>query len=1108
MSDSGKAVFLSYASQDAEAARRIADALRAAGVEVWFDQSELVGGDAWDAKIRRQIKECALLIPIISANTQARTEGYFRLEWRLADQRTHLMAKGRPFLLPVVIDDTRDAEAQVPDSFTEVQWTKAPGGEVPSVFAARVQRLLRGEPAAPTSHLDTPSVSGNPTRGPNRAWLIPAVAGFLGVIALALWQPWRKEPSPRGEEKPAGRPAAPVSEARKLAQQALQLLEDPNFTRETSWLADELCERALKLDSGDAEVWAVAAFASINLHSNTYDPTNARREKARTQAERAYQLDPRSVQAGLALARYHRNFGERAEARRRLLELHERAPDHQEVLVSLISATDIDAEAEQYLEKLRQLPRGNALRIALWFRIVRLRGETRLAEAERIAEELLADTVIVRGGHYEKLHLLMRGWHDLTTAEAFIEKLPARFRQEPAFGSAIAHYWLWRGDAEKILRALADVPQDYFEEYAAREAKGLHAGWAHTLAGRATAAQAEWRSALALVEERLQADSRSFSLLGQRAHLLALTGQKDAAREAWRLRVELGGESSRPGIEQEITYLAALGDEEAAAAILERAWPTLPKGRVLWVYPQLRHHPAFAALRRDARVQKILDETEAWLRDLKRQSAGSTSAMAPAPVDQKSVAVLAFANLSDDKGSEYFSDGISEELLNVLAKVPGLKVSARTSAFYFKGRNTPIPEIAKQLGVAYVVEGSVQRAGDRVKITAQLIKAADGFHVWSNSFTRDMKDIFAVQDEIAAKIATSLTDKLGMNLPVSAKTTPEAYTLYLQARSTLAKRGVPNLREAVRMFDRVIAMDPEYLPARSGLAISLSLIPAWSRSLALGESLDMINRARREARLVIERQPGNAEAWSALGYILSIYDWRWEEAAEAIARSLALAPNDAEILNFAGDYYRMVLADPQVVEAEKRAMELNPLQSVNHTDLSVCYIAVRQYELAIEPGRRGISIAPELVENYEYLLRPLGLLKRFEEMRAVLAEARSVAPGNSALLANMEILAAIYEGRNAEALQLLDEFRPHVEQGGYSPAEYGSHYLRLGQPEKAVPWLLRGAKGHDLSLIDPTIVDLDLVAANPMTRVVLEEPGLKELMEVRGRHARAAKTRK
>ena len=137
MSDANKAVFLSYASQDADAARRICEALRAAGVEVWFDQSELRGGDAWDAKIRRQIKECALFVPVISANTQARREGYFRLEWKLAAQRTHLMADDTPFLLPVVIDDTRDAEALVPAEFRAVQWTRLAERNPPFCFPGK-----------------------------------------------------------------------------------------------------------------------------------------------------------------------------------------------------------------------------------------------------------------------------------------------------------------------------------------------------------------------------------------------------------------------------------------------------------------------------------------------------------------------------------------------------------------------------------------------------------------------------------------------------------------------------------------------------------------------------------------------------------------------------------------------------------------------------------------------------------------------------------------------------------------------------------------------------------------------------------------------------------
>src|SRR3954470_16876278 len=147
MSDSGKAVFLSYASQDADVAKRICDALRAAGVEVWFDQSELVGGDAWDAKIRDQIKSCTLFLPVISASTNARREGYFRREWKLAVDRTHDMDEALPFLVPLVIDETTDAGAFVPEKFRAVQWTRLPGGEATPAFCARVKQRLAGETA-------------------------------------------------------------------------------------------------------------------------------------------------------------------------------------------------------------------------------------------------------------------------------------------------------------------------------------------------------------------------------------------------------------------------------------------------------------------------------------------------------------------------------------------------------------------------------------------------------------------------------------------------------------------------------------------------------------------------------------------------------------------------------------------------------------------------------------------------------------------------------------------------------------------------------------------------------------------------------------------------
>ena len=221
MAEPSRAVFLSYASQDADAARRLCEALRSAGIEVWFDQSELRGGDAWDQKIRRQIRDCALFLPIISANTQARTEGYFRLEWRLADQRTHLMGKSRAFLVPVCVDDTPDAEADVPDSFSAFQWTRLKGGEIPPSFVERVCGLtssgagavarapahtvaepevlangsLRGQPRAPAE-----SKTGRTGRFRVLKLAIPAV--LLTIAGLALIPPWQKKEHARNDLLP------------------------------------------------------------------------------------------------------------------------------------------------------------------------------------------------------------------------------------------------------------------------------------------------------------------------------------------------------------------------------------------------------------------------------------------------------------------------------------------------------------------------------------------------------------------------------------------------------------------------------------------------------------------------------------------------------------------------------------------------------------------------------------------------------------------------------------------------------------------------------------------------------------------------------------------
>jgi hypothetical protein len=186
------AVFLSYASQDADAARRICEALRAAGVEVWFDQSELRGGDSWDQKIRRQIRECTLFIPVISANTQSRPEGYFRREWKLAVERTHDMADHVAFLVPVALDATPDRDAHVPERFRDVQWTRLPNGETPPEFAERVKALAGGEPPGVADRrVEAPVAPATAALRRPSQWkgLLPVAACILVGAAVFYWAP-------------------------------------------------------------------------------------------------------------------------------------------------------------------------------------------------------------------------------------------------------------------------------------------------------------------------------------------------------------------------------------------------------------------------------------------------------------------------------------------------------------------------------------------------------------------------------------------------------------------------------------------------------------------------------------------------------------------------------------------------------------------------------------------------------------------------------------------------------------------------------------------------------------------------------------------------------
>jgi TolB-like protein len=308
----------------------------------------------------------------------------------------------------------------------------------------------------------------------------------------------------------------------------------------------------------------------------------------------------------------------------------------------------------------------------------------------------------------------------------------------------------------------------------------------------------------------------------------------------------------------------------------------------------------------------------------------------PAPqgqADAHSIAVLPFVNMSADPAQEFFSDGIAEELLNQLAQSPDLMVAARTSAFQFKGRNLDIADIGRKLNVAHVLEGSVRKEGTRLRITAQLIKVATGFHLWSQTFERDAADVFKVQDEISTAIAKALEAKLSGRtasaaLPRTAD--PAAYDDYLQARTLVAHRLGDSIPQAIAAYDRAIARDPSYSAAHSGRAFALLLAPIYTGSMTVAQAVALAFAGSEQA---LGLDGGNAEAHLVRGTVHSI---RFEEVAARtdFDRALALAPGSVDVLNFAGDNFEHT-ANLRAAERMKRqAMALDPLSFVHPMDLA------------------------------------------------------------------------------------------------------------------------------------------------------------------------------
>jgi len=659
VSETPKAAFLSYASEDAVAARRICDALRAGGIEVWFDQSELRGGDAWDTAIRKQIKACSLFVPVISRNTHAREEGYFRLEWKLAVDRSHLMTGSKTFLMPVVVDDTRDNDENVPDRFRELQWTRLPGGETPPAFVERVRRLLAPSevtPAAPAQASAGPAAAVQP---------VPVAGGRAGPKRYAL------------------------------------------------------------------------------------------------------------------------------------------------AIVALLIA-------------------------------------------------------IVAVGY---------------------------------------------------------------------------------------------------------------------------------------IAIEKSGLSKR----------SAVAESPAPAAHTE-------------------------------------------------PSAGGV-------VSAKSIAVLPFVDMSEKHDQEYFSDGLSEELIDVLTQVPGLRVPARTSSFSFKAKAVTVGEIGHVLGVTHVLEGSVRKAGNRLRITAQLVRADDGSHEWSQTYDRDIRDVFAVQDDIARSVAQQLRITLitGGNPAAAQNVSPEAHNLYLQARFRAQLENPADLDAAVDLYERAIASAPRYAMAWAWLSF------CQTRRIANGETSEATFRSAKEtAKKATELDPDLAEGYVAGAIATLQHSLDWSTSGHLLGQALAKDPNNALALQLQGHLTQAIGSIADAERYMRRAVELDPLNPLPRR-----YLA----RIVLNAGRPAESAAilrQAIDENKNFPAL------HFELARALLASGK---PADAATTYEAEPseswrrlglpIAYHVTHRDALAQTALADLLHNSAGSEFQVAEA---YAMFGQRDLAFEWLDHAWERHDAGLMyvrrDPQLTSL------------------------------------
>jgi TolB-like protein/Flp pilus assembly protein TadD len=466
------------------------------------------------------------------------------------------------------------------------------------------------------------------------------------------------------------------------------------------------------------------------------------------------------------------------------------------------------------------------------------------------------------------------------------------------------------------------------------------------------------------------------------------------------------------------------------------------------------------------------------------------STVLPVVQTENSIAVLPFVNMSSESEQEYFSDGISEQLLTFLAKIPELRVISRSSAFSLKGQDIEVPEIARRLNVTHVLEGSVRKAGNRVRITAQLIDGRSDAHVWSETYDRELTDIFAVQDEIALAVVHQL--KLALlkdDLPARTTTTNlEAYNAYLRGRFYWNEGDPTDLEKARQNFERALEIDPGYALAHAAMADYYSALPFYSSSLPD----EVFPKAKAAVAKALELDSQLAEAHAALAYIRTYYDWDWRDAGKEFVLALALDPNNASLRHRYSRYLSSVGRTEEALVHMQRARELDPLSLIIQANVGVIHYFGRQFDETLRHLRQLAATEPEFPVAHWGIGLALEQMGDMDGALASFQKAAELTERGTNVLASMGRAYAA-SGKPDEARKILQELAARAKQRYVPSYQVALVYAGLGDKEKAFESLERAFEERSTLLtylkMDPRF---DSLRKDPRYQAMLRRLNLVE----------------